>query len=72
MEWDDIQANWRQFRASAKSQWGKLTDLQLQATAGRRNLLSSRIQDAYGTTEYETEKQLVAWQARQAGPAPAK
>jgi uncharacterized protein YjbJ (UPF0337 family) len=64
MDWDRIEGNWKQFKGKAKEQWAKLTDAELDATAGRREQLAGRIQAAYGTTKEEVEKQIAAWQAR--------
>ena len=64
MNWDRIEGNWKQFKGSALQQWGKLTDDQLDVVAGKRDLLLGRIQEAYGITKDETEKQLAEWQQR--------
>ena len=71
MNWDRIEGNWKQFKGSALQQWGKLTDDQLDVIAGKRDLLLGRIQEAYGITKDETEKQLAAWQERmrESGPS---
>ena len=72
MNWDRIEGNWKQFKGSARQQWGKLTDDQLDVIAGKRDLLLGRIQEAYGITKDETEKQLAEWQRRIQDPAPRK
>ena len=64
MNWDRIEGNWKQFKGNAKEQWGKLTDDQLDVIAGKRDNLSGKIQEAYGITKDETEKQLADWQKR--------
>ena len=71
MNWDRIEGNWKQFKGSALQQWGKLTDDQLDVIAGKRDLLLGRIQEAYGITKDETEKQLAEWQERmrESGPS---
>ena len=62
MNWDRIEGNWKQFKGKAKQQWGKLSDDQLEVIAGKRDNLSGKIQEAYGISKDETEKQLTAWQ----------
>jgi len=62
MNWDRIEGNWKQFKGSAKEKWGKLTDDQLDVIAGKRDSLLGRIQETYGITKEETEKQLSEWQ----------
>ena len=64
MNWDRIEGNWKQFKGNARQQWGKLTDDQLDVVAGRRDLLLGRIQELYGISKDETEKQLTEWQDR--------
>jgi len=64
MNWDRIEGNWKQFKGNAKEQWGKLTDDQLDVIAGKRDHLVGKIQEAYGISKDETEKQLSEWQAR--------
>ena len=62
MNWDRIEGNWKQFKGKVKQQWGKLTDDQLDVILGKRDALAGRIQEVYGITKDETEKQLAAWQ----------
>ena len=61
MNWDRIEGNWKQFKGSAKEQWGKLTDDQLDVTAGLRVKLVGRVQEAYGITKEESEEQVSIW-----------
>jgi uncharacterized protein YjbJ (UPF0337 family) len=64
MNWDRIEGNWKQLKGSAKERWGKLTDDQLDVIAGKRDNLAGKIQEAYGISKDETEKQLAEWQKR--------
>jgi uncharacterized protein YjbJ (UPF0337 family) len=64
MNWDRIQGNWKQFKGNLQQQWGLLTDDQLDVVAGRRDLLQGRIQELYGISKKETEKQLSDWEKR--------
>lgn len=65
MNWDRIEGNWKQFKGNVKQQWGKLTDAQLDVSAGKRDQLAGKIQEAYGISRDETNKQLSAWLDRQ-------
>lgn len=65
MNWDRIEGNWKQLKGSVKQQWGKLTDDQLDVIAGKRDHLAGQIQESYGISKDEAEKQLAAWQERQ-------
>jgi uncharacterized protein YjbJ (UPF0337 family) len=58
MNWDIAEGNWKQLKGKVKSQWGKLTDDQLDVIAGKRIELAGRIQEAYGITKDEAEKQI--------------
>jgi len=58
MNWDIVAGNWKQFRGKVKAQWGKLTDDQLDQIAGKRIELAGRIQEAYGISKDEVEKQI--------------
>lgn len=48
MNWDQIQGNWSQFTGKAKQQWGELTDDDLAAAEGDREVLEGKIQERYG------------------------
>jgi uncharacterized protein YjbJ (UPF0337 family) len=65
MNWDRIEGNWKQFKGNVKQQWGKLTDDHLDVIAGKRDKLAGKIQETYGISKDEAEKQLTAWQNRQ-------
>ena len=65
MNWDRIEGNWKQLKGNVKQQWGKLNDDHLDVIAGKRGQLSGKIQEVYGITKEETEKQISDWQARQ-------
>jgi len=65
MNWDQIQGNWKQFKGTAKQQWGKITDDQLDVIAGKRDLLAGKVQEAYGVTKEDAEKQVATWEQAQ-------
>lgn len=65
MNWDRIEGNWKQMKGTAKLQWGKLTDDQLDKIAGKRDVLAGKIQETYGITKDEAEKQLATWEQAQ-------
>lgn len=58
MNWDIVAGNWNQFKGKVKAQWGKLTDDQLKVIGGKRDVLSGKIQEAYGITKDEADKQV--------------
>ena len=61
MNWDQIEIKWKEFAGSARAHWSKLTDEDWQSITGKRGQLLGRIQERYGITRKEAEKQLEAW-----------
>jgi uncharacterized protein YjbJ (UPF0337 family) len=62
MNWDIVEGNWKQFKGKVKVQWGKLTDDQLDVIAGKRVDLAGKIQESYGITKDEAEKQIKSFE----------
>jgi uncharacterized protein YjbJ (UPF0337 family) len=58
MNWDRIEGNWKQFSGKVRQQWGKPTDDDLETIGGRKDELSGRIQEAYGITKDEADRQI--------------
>jgi len=56
--WDQIAGNWNQIKGQAKSQWAKLTDDDLDVIAGKRDELIGKVQEAYGISREEAQKQV--------------
>jgi uncharacterized protein YjbJ (UPF0337 family) len=72
MNWTNIENGWNEYKASAKQQWSKLSEEQINGTKGKREYLASRVQEAYALSKEDTERQIAAWQAQQfykQGPA---
>ena len=57
--------NWDQVEGNVKEQWGKLTDDEVDVIAGKRDQLAGKIQETYGISKEEAERQLSDWQTRQ-------
>jgi uncharacterized protein YjbJ (UPF0337 family) len=58
MNWDTIQGNWKQIAGKVKEKWGKLTDDDLTAIAGKRDQLAGKLQQRYGYARDQAEKEL--------------
>lgn len=58
MNRDWLEGNWKQVRGKVRERWGKLTDDELDVIAGRRDQLVGRIQELYGTSKNEIERDL--------------
>ena len=61
MNSDQMQGKWKQLKGSAKQQWGKLTDNDLDYIAGSRDKLIGKLQEAYGIQRDEAEKRTDTW-----------
>ena len=73
MNWSNIESGWNDYKASAKQQWSKLSDEQISDTQGKREQLSSKVQEAYVLSKEDTERQISEWQSKQVEkPAPAR
>ena len=58
MNTDQMKGNWKQFVGKAKENWGKLTDNDWTVVEGKRDQLVGKIQERYGITREEAERQL--------------
>ena len=61
MNWDRVEGNWKQMKGKAREQWDKLTDSDWDQIAGKRDQLVGRIQERYGISKDEAQKQADAW-----------
>ncbi len=61
MNWEQVEAKWKQLTNSAKENWNKLSDEDLHQISGKREQLAAKIQEAYGITRREAEKQVWDW-----------
>ena len=61
MDWNQVEGNWKQLKGNAKRQWGKLTDSDLTAIAGRREELEGKIQERYGYTKDRVRREIKEW-----------
>jgi len=69
MNWDEVSSKWLQFKGSVKQKWGKFTDDDLDYVAGTRDRLVGRLQEKYGITEEEAERQAQEWFRTHQNPA---
>jgi len=61
MNWDEIEGRWKRLTGSAQERWAKLSDDDWQIIAGKKDQLVGRIQERYGITNAEAEKQADEW-----------
>ena len=70
MDWILVEGSWQRFRAEVRANWGRLTEAHLDLIAGRRARLASKIEEAYGVTGVEAERQIKSFEARNQHPRP--
>jgi uncharacterized protein YjbJ (UPF0337 family) len=61
---DIIQGKWAQLKGEARVQWAKLTDDDLEYIGGQREKLAGRLQERYGWTHEDVERELEKFFAR--------
>jgi uncharacterized protein YjbJ (UPF0337 family) len=61
MNSDEIKGKWKQLTGDVKSRWGKLTDDDLTQIDSEKDKLVGKIQERYGKTREEAEKELENW-----------
>ncbi len=58
MNRDTLKGQWMQAKGKIKEQWGKLTDDDLDQIQGNYEMLVGRLQERYGRSREEIEKEL--------------
>lgn len=56
MNWNQIQGSWTEYKGKAQQRWGKLTNDDLDVIDGHRQELLGKIQQAYGKSREEAER----------------
>jgi uncharacterized protein YjbJ (UPF0337 family) len=56
MQWNHVEANWKQYQPHLAKRWDKLSAQDLDHIAGKREHLEGRLQDAYGIPREEAKK----------------
>ena len=63
MNWTEIRGRWKQLTGDVRRQWGKLTDDDLAVVEGDRQRLAGKIQERYGVSKEQAERQVDDWLA---------
>jgi uncharacterized protein YjbJ (UPF0337 family) len=58
MNKDIFEGNWRQFQGQVKQTWGKLTDDDMTYIEGSRDKLIGKLQERYGWTREQANKEI--------------
>jgi len=62
MNWDQIKGKWKQAKGQAQTQWGKLTNDDLDVINGTRQELVGKVQERYGIAVEEAEEQVAEFE----------
>ncbi len=65
MAQDMFKGAWKQLKGSVKQQWGKLTDDDLMEIDGNKDKLIGKLQERYGYSQAQAEKDYDTWIATQ-------
>lgn len=57
MNWQQVKTNWNNVSKQFHHKWGKLTDNDLKAIAGRRDELVTRLQKLYSLDKPKAERE---------------
>lgn len=72
MNWTQIEGKWDQVKGRVRSQWGKLTDDDVDQIQGRSEQLIGKLQNRYGIAREEAQRQFDAWESSRVQPRPAR
>jgi uncharacterized protein YjbJ (UPF0337 family) len=61
MNSDQFEGKWKQLKGTVKQRWGKLTDDDVTALSGKKDELVGKIQERYGITREQAEKEADEW-----------
>jgi len=70
MDWNFVEASLLHLRDEVHANWGRLTSAHLDLIAGNRARLASKLEEAYGVTSNEAERQIKSFEARNQHPRP--
>jgi uncharacterized protein YjbJ (UPF0337 family) len=63
MNSDQFEGKWKQLKGGVKQRWGKLTDDDVTALSGKKDELVGKIQERYGITREQAQKEADEWAA---------
>jgi uncharacterized protein YjbJ (UPF0337 family) len=61
MNSDQFEGKWKQLKGSVKQRWGKLTDDDLTALSGKKDELIGKLQERYGITREQAQREADEW-----------
>lgn len=61
MNANELEGQWNQLKGSVREKFGKLTDNDLQVIAGKKDQFIGKLQERYGMTREQAQKDLDTW-----------
>jgi len=68
MNWNQAEGQWKQMKGKVKEKWGKLTDDDLTQIAGKKDQFLGKLQERYGYSREQAERELSEWERAQETP----
>ena len=63
MEWKDVERNWTEYKDRVQDRWDELTRDELDQIGGSYNDLVGKLQEKYGITQQQAERELDEFQS---------
>lgn len=63
MEWKQVERNWTEYRDRVQDRWDELTRDELDQIGGSYNELVGKLQEKYGITQQQAERELDEFQS---------
>lgn len=64
MNWDQVEAGWKQLKGDIRAKWGKLTDDDVEVIGGKKDSLIGKLQERYGYMKEDAERAVDEWIAK--------
>ncbi len=61
MDWNEIKADWQQYKVNIREQWGNLTSEEIDEIAGEKHALEKKLQECYSLTPEQVREQINEW-----------
>ncbi len=56
MNWDIVEAQWKDLKGTVREKWAKLTDDDMELIAGKKDRFVAKLQERYGIAKDNAEK----------------
>lgn len=71
MNWDQVEGQWKQMKGQVREKFGKLTDDDMQVIGGKKDQFLGKLQERYGISREQAQKDLDNWLNSQHATHPA-